>query len=88
MSLPVDPERLRRQFPELSEADLEAYVAVTQRILAKATPGERTRLTRAILGTARDARSRADAGATLSSEESLAVRYLEAVGKMQRSTVE
>jgi hypothetical protein len=28
--LPVDPERMRRQFPALTDADLEAYVTVTR----------------------------------------------------------
>ena len=43
--LPVDPDRLRRQFPDLTAEDVDAYVAVTRRIL-DAPPGERPRITR------------------------------------------
>lgn len=36
---------------------------------------------------AREAKEKADSGATLDGEEDLLVRYLRAVSKMQRSTV-
>ena len=85
MTLPVDPERLRAQFPELSDADLEAYVTVTRRILGEKT--NRPRVTREILSTAERARAQQEAGAQLSADETTALGYLRAVEKMQRSTV-
>src|SRR5262245_260930 len=80
--LPVEPERLRRQFPDLSEDDLRAYTEVTSRLLAD--PGARSRLTRDVLERGRLARSKADGGKDLSDEEGLALRYLQALEKMQR----
>ena len=81
--LPVDPARLRRQFPDLTDGDIAAYEEVTRRILAERRPDARVRLTREILAQGRQARDRAAAGATLSADESLAARYLAAVEKMQ-----
>ena len=52
--LPVDPERLRRQFPALTDEDVEAYVTVTRRILS-ASAADRARLTRETLARARAA---------------------------------
>ena len=43
--LPVDPGRLKAQFPSLTDDDLQAYVEVTRRILATA-PEDRARITR------------------------------------------
>ena len=83
--LPVDPQRLQQEFPDLTAADLEAYVAVTRRIL-EAGPRERARVTREAVEGGRRARERAAAGAALSREEALALRYLDAVDKMQRSS--
>jgi hypothetical protein len=85
LSLPVDPERLKAQFPELTSEDLEAYVAVTRAILA-AGAAERPALTTQILSGARQAREKAKTKAKLTREEALWSRYLEAVEKMQRST--
>jgi hypothetical protein len=84
VSLPVDPERLRREFPELTDDDLEAYVAVTRRILAAPAP-DRGRLTREVVEGGRRAREKARG--TLSAQEALWSRYVAAVDKMQRSTV-
>ena len=77
-ALPVDPERLRRQFPALTDEDLGAYVEVTRRILALRRPAGRARLTREIL--ARGRQAGASAG---SAEDTLALRYVRAVEKMQ-----
>ena len=66
----MDPERLRRQFPALTDDDVAAYAEVTRRILA-APPAERARVTREVLQQARRG------------EDALAVRYLRAVEKMQ-----
>jgi hypothetical protein len=77
--LPVDVERLRRQFPGLTAEDLEAYVAVTRRILSARDPADRARITRETLARGRAARDRA-AG---DDDDRLALRYLTAVAKMQ-----
>ena len=78
-ALPVDVERLRRQFPGLTDDDVDAYVTVTRRILAARDPAERARITRETLArgrAARDVEGRDD-------DDRLAVRYLAAVAKMQ-----
>jgi hypothetical protein len=85
--LPVDPERLRKQFPQLTDEDIEAYVNVTRRILEKRGPAERGKLTRDIMDTARAARAKSSAGTELTERERQALRYLEAVEKMQGTTV-
>jgi hypothetical protein len=85
--LPVDRARLKKQFPALTDGDIEAYETVTQRILGQKSPAERGRLTRTILETARSARDRGASGATLTEDERLSVRYLDAVAKMQGTTV-
>jgi len=79
VSLPVDPERLRKQFPGLTDGDLEAYVEVTKRVLEG--PQAKGKAMRAILESGRAARSKPVA--SLTSDEQLHVRYLEAVDKMQ-----
>jgi hypothetical protein len=84
--LPVDPARLRRQFPGLTDADIEAFEQVTRRILDEPRPEARARMTREIVSRGRESRERAATGAKLSADESLAVRYLAAVEKMQAST--
>jgi hypothetical protein len=84
--LPVDPARLRRQFPDLTDADMQAFEEVTRRILAEGRPDARAKLTRQIVAEGRQAREWAAAGATLSAAESLAARYLAAVEKMQALT--
>ena len=82
--LPVDPERLRREFPALTPEDLDAYVEVTRRILG-APPAARPRVTREALDGARRARDKAARREPLDATEALLVRYLDAVEKMQRS---
>jgi peptide subunit release factor 1 (eRF1) len=85
--LPVDRARLKRQFPELTDADLEAYETITLRILEKKAPAERAKLTRDVMETARTARTKASAGSELTERERQALRYLDAVDKMQGTTV-
>ena len=79
--LPVDLDRLRGQFPALSEDDLEAYALITRRVLRD--PATKGRVMREVLATARAAQEKRGGGAALSAEESLALRYLRAVEKMQ-----
>jgi hypothetical protein len=77
--LPVDVERLRREFPALTAEDLDAYVAVTRRILGAGDPADRARITRQTLARGRAAR----AAEPRDDDERLAVRYVAAVAKMQ-----
>lgn len=84
--LPVDPARLRQQFPELTDADVEAFETVTRRILEQEGPAERGRVTRGILETARAARAKAGSGDALTEAERLAMRYVDALEKMQGRT--
>jgi hypothetical protein len=77
--LPVDVERLRREFPALTAEDLDAYAAVTRRILAARDPADRARITRETLARGRAAR----AAAPRDDDDRLALRYLTAVEKMQ-----
>jgi hypothetical protein len=84
--LPVDPVRLRQQFPALTDADIAAYEEVTRRILGERRPEARAQVTRRILAEGRQAKERAAAGTALSPEESLAAQYLAAVEKMQPPT--
>jgi hypothetical protein len=79
LPLPVDVERLRRQFPALTEEDLDAYVTVTRRILSARDTADRARITRETLTRGRAARDRAPRD----DEDRLAVRYVAAVDKMQ-----
>jgi hypothetical protein len=79
MKLPVEPERLRRQFPSLSNEDLDAYVAVTKRVLAE--PAAKGRILRALMKVAESAKERPSDHVT--KDEALALRYLEAIRKMQ-----
>jgi hypothetical protein len=85
--LPVDRQRLKKQFPDLTDADIEAYEAVTQRILGQRNPLQRAKITRAILETGRAAKAKAETGGTLTEDERQALSYLDAVGKMQGTTV-
>jgi hypothetical protein len=77
-ALPVDVERLRKQFPALTDDDIAAYVAVTRRIMS-ASASDRARITRETLAKGRGAR----ASTPRDEDEALAARYLAAVGKMQ-----
>ena len=83
--LPVDLDRLKREFPDLTDDDLAAYVAVTRRVLKD--PAGRARAVRAVMEAARAAQQKAASGGSLASDEQLLVRYLAAMAKMQRSTV-
>jgi hypothetical protein len=85
LSLPVDVDRLKAEFPELTDEDLTAYVAVTRRVLAD--PAGSGRAMREAMERARAARQKQSAGAALSKDDLLLVRYLAAMAKMQRSTV-
>jgi hypothetical protein len=78
-TLPVDPERLKQQFPALSDEDLEAYVAVTRRVLAD--PKSKGKVLREVMTLARLAQDKT--GVALTPPEALAVRYLAALEKMQ-----
>jgi hypothetical protein len=84
--LPVDPARLRRQFPALTDDDIAAFEEVTSRILNEDRPEARARVTREVLAQGRRARERTAAGEAVSAEESLAARYVAAVDKMQGPT--
>ena len=84
--LPVDPERLRKQFPQLTDEDIEAYAGITRRILEKNGAAERAKLTGDIMATARSARAKSSAGSALTERERQALRYLDAVEKMQGTT--
>ena len=86
-SLPVDPDRLKQQFPDLTVEDLNAYTEVTRRILAEPSSDRRARLTRDTLARGRQARDKRATGAALTEAEALDFRYLQAVAKMQGSTV-
>ena len=85
MSLPVDPERLRAEFPDVSSDDLDAYVQVTRRVLA-AGPKERPKLIRQVLDGALDAKEKEAQGQALTDQERLWLRYRSAVDKMQGPT--
>ena len=76
-ALPVDVDRLRRQFPDLTDDDVAAYVSVTRRIMS-ASAADRARITRETLARARAAR----AAAPKDGDDALALRYLSAVEKM------
>lgn len=78
-TLPVDVDRLRRLFPTLTDEDVAAYVSVTRRIISARSSEGRARITRETLARARSAR----AATAADDEETLALRYLAAVEKMQ-----
>ncbi|HSB61911.1 MAG TPA: hypothetical protein VLI67_09335 [Vicinamibacteria bacterium] len=60
---------------------MDAYVAVTRRVLAD--PRSRGRVMAEVMATAQRARELEAAGAALPEEEARALRYLNAVRKMQ-----
>jgi hypothetical protein len=80
---PVDPERLRREFPALTPEDIEAYSQVTRQILG-AAPATRPRVTREAIEGGRRAREKGARGEPLEAGEVLLGRYLDALTKMQR----
>lgn len=79
--MPVEPERLRSRFPSLTDEDIDAYVAVTKRVLAD--PRSRGQAMADVMAAAQRASEREAGGAELAQDERLALRYLRAVGKMQ-----
>lgn len=81
MRLPVEAERLRREFPALSDEDLAAYEAVTRALLAH--PSSRGRRLAEILAGADRARAKEAAGVALEEEEGQALAYARALAKMQ-----
>jgi hypothetical protein len=83
--LPIEPERLKKEFPELDAEEVDAYVTVTRRVLAK--PEARSRALREVVAKADEAQRRAASGERLKAEDALLLRYLSALSKMQRSTV-
>jgi hypothetical protein len=85
MTLPVEPDRLRREFPNLTDEDVDAYISLTRRILESSVK-DRARVTREVVAGGRAAREKMSGGGKLSAEENLLARYLTAVDKMQRST--
>jgi hypothetical protein len=82
-TLPVDPRRLKSQFPDLTDEDLAAYAEITRRVLRD--PARKGRVMREVMDLARSAREKGT-GAELSRDEALALGYLRAVEKMQAST--
>ena len=83
--LPVDPERLRAEFKELTDEDLEAYIGVTRRVLGD--PAARAKAMRDVMERARESQQKEAAGGRLTEDERRLVLYLGALVKMQRSTV-
>jgi hypothetical protein len=81
VKLPVSAERLRQQFPSLTDDDLEAYTEVTSRLLGQAKKG---RALSDVMTTAVRAREKEAAGESLDAAESVALRYLRAMEKMQK----
>jgi hypothetical protein len=81
VKLPVDPERLRRQFPSLTDEDLATYAEVTRSLLADAT-GRGRRLAE-LMAAAQRGREKESASAPLDDEERLGLAYVRALHKMQ-----
>jgi hypothetical protein len=81
VKLPVDPERLRRRFPSLTDADLAAYAEVTRALLAD--PSRRGRRLGEVLAAAQRGREKEAASAPLEDDERLALAYVHALEKMQ-----
>jgi hypothetical protein len=81
VTLPVDPERLRRQFPSLTDEDLEAFAAVTRRILAD--PRQRGRVLAETMALAQRAREKVAQDVGLDDVEGRALAYAGALAKMQ-----
>ena len=83
--LPVDPARLREQFPALTDEDVAAWSEVTARVLS-AGP-KRGAIVMDVVARGRAALARQAAGETLSGDDDVAARYIVATEKMQASTV-
>jgi hypothetical protein len=80
VKLPVSAERLKQQFPSLTDDDLAAYTEVTTRLLGDTRKG---RALSEVMMTAVRAREKEASGAALDPTESLCLRYLRALEKMQ-----
>jgi hypothetical protein len=76
--LPVDADRLRKEFPTLTEAELAAYVTVTRSIM---TADNRAAVLRGVITRGREAQDRG--GTPKDEQDLLAVTYLEALSKIQ-----
>ena len=83
MKLPVDPERLRKEFPSLTDEDLAAYTQVTRSLLAE--PVRRGRRLAEVLAAAQRAREKEAASAPLEDDEHLGLASVRALEKMQSS---
>ncbi len=83
MKLPVDPERLRRQFPSLTDEDLAAYAEVTRSLLVD--PARRGRRLAEVLAAGQRGREKEAASAPLDDDERHGLAYVRALGKMQKS---
>jgi len=81
VKLPVEPERLRRLFPSLTDEDLEAYSEVTRALLAE--PGARGRRLAEVMAAAERGRDKEAAALPQDDDERRAVLYVRALGKMQ-----
>lgn len=81
MRLPVEPDRLRRSFPSLTDEDLAAYAEVTRALLAE--PRSRGRRLAGILAAAQRGREKEAASAPLEDDERLGLAYVRALEKMQ-----
>ena len=80
---PVDPDRLRQEFPEVSDIELHAYMTITQDIMSAAN---RAAVLKTVMERGRTAQDRTKRGEALDANEAMASNYLAAIGKMQRST--
>jgi hypothetical protein len=81
-ALPVEPDRLRREFPALSDEDLAVYADVTRSVMAL-EPDARGARVRELIEKARDARAKLELGRKVPESDLRLVRYLAALEKMQ-----
>jgi hypothetical protein len=79
--IPVDADRLRKQFPALTEDELAAYVTVTRSIM---TAENRAAVLRGVITRGREAQDRG--GPLKDEQDKLAVTYLDALSKIQGPT--
>jgi len=80
VKLPVPAERLKQQFPSLTDDDLAAYSEVTSRLLRDPRKGQALS---EVMTTAVRAREKEGSGLALDPTESLCLRYVRAMEKMQ-----
>jgi len=78
--VPRAVQRLKKEFPDLTQEDLDAYVQVTQRLLAD--PLKRVQVLEDVKAKAQAAQGKPEA--SLGADEALAARYMQAILKMQR----